>query len=352
MKEALIDFFSASRSSSLSQGDFSHPPSRPITLETIFRALDLVPTPILVGMDPASTDIRSNAAGRELFGGGDRNLSQSAAEADRPDFVVYHNGALVPAEDLPMQRASSTGMPVQAPECELRFNNGVVKYIRGKAVPVFGRDGAARGSIGVFMDVTEVRDAEKRHALMTEEVKHRAKNTLSLVLAIARLTLKPKLSPDDYDDFQNRLQVIGRSVDISADENDETRNIKDYITGHIQEQIGNSIDRVQVSGPEMLMPLRSLTSVGMAIHELTTNACKYGALSVPTGSVSINWSTQQSNLLALEWIERDGPRVIPPTRKGFGSRLLSQVLGAPGGKPTQIIFGERGVECRLFVALD
>ncbi len=350
MQQALIDLFTAQRFHS--EGGVDRQSAKDITIETIFRALDLVPTPILVGMNPASTDIRSNAAGHALFGGGDRNLSQSAAEADRPDFQVYSNGRLVPPDELPMQRAGLTGLPTDSPECELRFDNGVVKYIRGKAVPVVDRNGTIRGSIGVFIDITESRETEKQLALMTQEVKHRAKNTLALVSSIARLTLKQKLDPKDYDEFEGRLQVMARSIDVSIADNGPPQSVKEVVCETVKRQLGRDMSRVKLTGPEMLVPLQTLTSLGMALHELTTNARKYGALSVAGGSVSISWSKLDGlEVLALHWVERGGPKVVRPSRKGFGSRLLSQVLGSPAGKKTEITFNEQGLECRLHVGL-
>jgi two-component sensor histidine kinase len=350
MQEALLDFFALDRLQESSHSRSASP--QQITIETIFRALDLVPTPILVGMDPASTNIRSNAAGHALFGGGDRNLSQSAAEADRPDFQVYSDGKLVPPNDLAMQRAGLTGQPTRAPECELRFDDGVIKYIRGKAAPVFGRDGTVRGTIGVFMDVTEARNTEKRLALMTEEVKHRARNTLALVLSIASLTLKPKLDTRDYEEFERRLQVIGQSIDVSM-ANNAPQTVKEVVSATLKRQIGREISRVTMAGPETQVPLQVLSSLSMAIHELTTNACKYGALSVAGGSVLIHWIKMEgTDVLALDWIERGGPKVVPPSQKGFGSRLLAEVLGSPGGKKAGLTFNEQGVECRLYVGLS
>ncbi len=350
MQEALIDFFAPDRARNAARPDRA--PAQQITIETIFRALDLVPTPILVGMNPASTDIRSNAAGHALFGGGDRNLSQSADEADRPDFQVYANGKLVPPDDLPMQRAALTGQPVHSHECELRFDSGVVKCIRGKAVPVFGRNGTVRGSIGVFMDITEARQTEKQLALLTEEVKHRAKNTLTLVLSIARLTLKPRLDAKDYDEFEERLQVIGGSLDVSKAANGPPKTVKEVVSATMRRQLGREVSRVQLAGPDVLVPLHALTSLGMAIHELTTNACKYGALSVAGGSVAVHWMPMDGlDILALHWVERGGPKVVPPTRKGFGSRLLAQVLGSPAGKKAEMTFDEQGLECRLYLGL-
>lgn len=349
MQEALIDFCAAKVGSIASTADISGGYQ---VIETIFRALDLVPTPILVGMNPASTDIRSNLAGLAVFGASNSNLSQTAAPVDRPNFQVYCNDLLVAPDDLPMQRAGLSGLPVESPECELRFDDGSVKCIRGRAVPVFGRDGSVCGTIGVFLDVTEQRETERRVALLQEEVKHRAKNTLSLVLSVARLTLKPKLEASDYDSFEARLQVIGRSVDVFMTNDGPPQTVMEVVRQTVEKQIGTGRSRVSIVGPDVSVPLQSLASLGMALHELTTNACKYGALSVATGSVDIVWkSIDELNVLAIDWVERGGPKVVPPLKRGFGSRLLDRVLGSPAGKRTEVTYNELGVECRLYVGL-
>jgi two-component sensor histidine kinase len=350
MKQALIDFFSDEKNSNVTPLDSSAFDHKTISIETIFRALDLVPSPILVGMDPDSTDIRSNKAGYDLFGIGNKNLSQSAPETERPNFVVFSDGRLVDPNDLPMQQAGRTAEPVLAPECELQFDDGTVKFIRGRAVPIFGRDGLVRGTIGVFIDVTETREAEKRHALITDEAKHRAKNTLAVVQAVAQMTLKEKLSPKDYDDFCGGINIIGASLEVFTATDKPTNAISELIKSSI---ISNYNSRVVLSGPDIQLPLPALTSLGMAIHELTTNACKYGALSTSTGSITIRWAKLDDlDVLSVDWIERGGPPVVPPAHKGFGSRLLSNILGSPAGKKTKITYSQDGLECRLYVGLS
>jgi two-component sensor histidine kinase len=352
LREALVHFLWGGRFPDAVAGLPDHFQPEQLSVETIFRALDLVPSPILVGMNPAATDIRTNAAGHALFGGADRNLSQSAVASERPDFAVYSDGKQVPPNELPMQRAALTGLPVHDHECELRFDDGTIKYINGKAVPVFGADGSVRGSIGVFFDITEKRDAARRDALALEEAKHRAKNFLSMVLAIGNLTLRSKLDRQVFKEFEQRLLVLGRSIDISASANGPLLTVADIISTTVANQPGTDMARIHLDGPVILTPERAVSSLGMAIHELVTNACKYGALSAGSGSVSITWAKiDGSNILAIDWSERGGPKVIPPSRKGFGSRLLTQVLGTPGGYRTKLTFNELGLECRLYLDL-
>ena len=156
-------------------------------MDAIFRSLDLVPTPILIGMNPKVRTFDPMPLGEHFLGKVNHNLSQSAPVLERPNFHVFSDGREVAPDDLPMQLAGRSGQAVEATECELRFDDGVVKFIRGRAVPVFARDGAVRGTIGVFLDVTSVREKEQQHLLQLEEVKHRAKNSLALVQAVASL---------------------------------------------------------------------------------------------------------------------------------------------------------------------
>lgn len=352
MQEALVKFLASPRYAGNAIELSAERVPRTATIDMVFRALDLVPTPILIGMNPEATDIRSNAAGQILFGGGDRNLSLSAAEPERPDFQVYSKGQVVPPSELPMQCAAATGKPVEGTECELRFKDGTIKVIQGKAVPVFGDDGFVRGAIGVFLDVTAARESERRQALMIEEVKHRAKNSLSIVQAVAQLTLKPKLDASSYKDFEDRLQVLARSVDVFAANDAPVQTVRDIVALKLARHAGPKLAQIELSGPDVVLPLGAHTPLSMAIHELATNAYKYGALSVPGGSISVNWTILEGlNVLAIDWVERGGPKVEQISHKGFGSRLLTEVLGSPSGKKTEIIFDERGLECRLFAAL-
>ena len=349
MKQALIDLFAEGEPNRFGSDDARFRQHE--TLDSIFRALDLVPTPILVGMNPQSTDIRSNAAGRALFGTSNENLSQSAPEEERPNFRVYSDGREVPPDRLPMQLAGQSGKPVEGTECELRFDDGTIKFIRGRAVPVLGKDGDVRGTIGVFLDVTAVRQNEQQHLLELEEIKHRAKNAIAVVLSVAQATLKSKLERELYEEFEGRLQTVARTVDVfNLDGAPET--IREILISTLERRAGRAIGQISMNGPELPVPMKMQTPLGMALHELATNACKYGALSLPDGHVLIRWQrSNQGNMAVLDWIERGGPLVVQPTRRGFGSKLLSQILGSPCGKTTQLIYDERGLECRLFISL-
>ncbi len=302
-------------------------------------------------MNPESSDIRSNAAGKMLFGENNRNLSQSAVEAERPDFRVFSGDREVPSGHLPMQMAGRTGRPMEASECELRFDDGAIKFIRGRAVPVFAKDGTIRGTIGVFLDVTEIRQREQQHLLELDEVKHRANNTLALVMSVANLTLKPKLEAGVWEEFASRLKIVSRTMDV-VQHDGSARTIQDVIQAALERQSGRITRQVLLNGPHVVLPTAAHTALGMAIHELSTNACKYGALSTPTGVVALKWSTfHEGQIAELTWIERGGPPVRPPARKGFGTKLLTQVLGAPLGRTSQLVYAPSGVECRLYVDL-
>lgn len=325
---------------------------RELSFDEIFAILDLVPTPILVALDPLCNDIRSNTAGRALFvSNPSQNLSQSAPEAERPDFLVYSDEEIVPFHKLPMQQSALTAQPVYGSECELRFNSGLVKYISGNALPLFDSDGVVRGSIGVFLDVTDRKRLEQQNKLMAAEIKHRAKNSLMVVDAVAAQTIKPLLPKTDYEKFQGRLQSLGRALDISLPDQ-ASAEIAAVVETSLARQLGDDSSRVMRSGPDLVLPPESVIALSMSLHELITNACKYGALSVLEGYVTVTWerASEDSADVKVTWVERGGPPVTPPSRRGFGSKLL----GLLGSTPRQRVitsYDPDGFVCHLFASL-
>jgi two-component sensor histidine kinase len=112
-------------------------------------------------------------------------------------------------------------------------------------------------------------------------------------------------------------------------------------------------ERFEIEGCAVLLPQKAVVSFSLAIHELATNAAKYGALSVPQGKVSISWSFEDHVArLRFKWVERDGPTVQPPTRKGFGSRLVERLLAAELNGRSTISYNPAGVICEIEAILD
>lgn len=176
------------------------------------------------------------------------------------------------------------------------------------------------------------RRADDFQAVINGEIAHRLRNTLAMVQAVARMTLRDALSKDEANRFYERLQSLGRAHDLLHGDDQRAAHLGDLI-GNI---LGDAsvIDRCRLSGPVIRLGSRAAMSMALLIHEMTTNACKHGALSVPEGEVAISWEIDDHgpiHELVLHWTEHHGPATTPPIRGGFGSRLISFGLIGTGG---------------------
>src|SRR5262245_54708669 len=181
----------------------------------------------------------------------------------------------------------------------------------------------------MLVDITDRKRAEEQKTLLMRELHHRVKNTLAMVQAVAGSTAR---AVDNIEDFKTalfgRIQSLAKTHLLLADD-DRALRFEDILRSGLDAFDDGSHDRIVLSGPDVALNSQVAVSLGMAIHELTANAAKYGALSVYGGKVEVTWSltiNAARRILTFDWIERGGPAVTPPKREGFGSRLLAFVL--------------------------
>lgn len=166
-----------------------------------------------------------------------------------------------------------------------------------------------------------------RRTLAAKEVSHRSKNLLNLVQSIARRTIK--YDPEGTAQFSDRLRSLARTQDLLVDYNWRSVPMEQLVRlelEHFSDLLG---DRIEAGGPSLLISPRAAQAIGMALHELGTNAAKYGALSNSTGRILLNWtveSTASSDQFKLSWVERGGPSVAKPMRQGFGSLVVVEAM--------------------------
>ncbi|TJZ89950.1 PAS domain S-box protein [Paracoccus gahaiensis] len=178
-------------------------------------------------------------------------------------------------------------------------------------------------------DVTERVEAEQHQRLLMNELKHRVKNTLSVVNAIAARTLRGAISVEEaHSSLSARIIALSRAQDILTQQGGNAANICDVVTAATGLH-DDSSGRFQVNGPRLDLNSRAALSFSLALHELATNAIKYGALSTDAGRVRINWSVESRegvSLLHFSWEETGGPTVSLPLRRGFGSTLIEDAV--------------------------
>ena len=184
---------------------------------------------------------------------------------------------------------------------------------------------------------------------MTNELNHRVKNTLATVQAIASRTLRGA-DPAIWRSLEERLVALAAAHDVLTRESWTGADLDDVVAAALAPCGGNQAAIFRVSGPLLRLSPRATLALMMGLHELLTNALKYGALSVASGNVEIRWEVAKGAepLLRLIWTERGGPLVAPPTRRGFGTQLIERSVAQDLGGIARIDFGyPEGVTCRI-----
>lgn len=203
----------------------------------------------------------------------------------------------------------------------------------------------------VLTDITDRKDIEATQELLNNELGHRLKNSLAMVQAIASQTLRPVEDRTYVEAFQKRLHTLSSAHDILFRKNWHSASIDAVVTSVI-EKLGMS-DRVDQRGAEIDMGPKGTLSTSLILHELSTNAAKYGALSNNTGRVKIDWDvhgTGDDAMFRLTWREVDGPAVTPPVAQGFGSKLIRMGLTGSGG--VTVSYDPSGFSAEMTVPLS
>jgi PAS domain S-box-containing protein len=215
-------------------------------------------------------------------------------------------------------------------------------------MPMFNAAGDVEAIAGTTRDITDIKRAENHLQLLVNELNHRVKNTLATIQSIASQTFRGEAAtPEARAAFEGRLIALSDVHTVLTRTNWEGANIGEIAARALAPFVdGNAPDRLTIAGPEQLLRPQLSLATAMALHELASNAVKYGAWSVSQGSVDIGW-LRIGNRLRLDWRERHGPAVVPPTRRGFGTRLLQQGLARDLNGEVTLDFSEGGLVCTI-----
>ncbi|MGJ8571405.1 MAG: sensor histidine kinase [Hoeflea sp.] len=232
-------------------------------------------------------------------------------------------------------------------EYRLRRADGAYRWAIDAAAPRFGPDGEFLGYIGSVIDIDERKEAEERQELLVQELHHRVKNNLATVQSIVNFTLKTSETVEAFNEgISNRISALARSHSMLTSKPDQTSDLKTILMTELVPYDDGR--RIRLEGPELGVPGDVAMAIAMAVHELTTNAAKYGALSSRDGHVEISWAVEHGadseHSFSMNWLERNGPSVTEPTKRGFGSILLERVLGRQLGGSVQIAYPPTGVQ--------
>lgn len=238
-------------------------------------------------------------------------------------------------------------------DAEIRVAGDQRIWIDFQIAPVFDVHGKVTELIPSGVDITERKHSEAQRELLVNELSHRVKNTLATIQSIAGQTVRNSDTMAGFQSaFNARLRSIAASHDLLVASEHKNAPMKDLIKRQVLPYATHE-DCLVLKGGNMLLPGDSAYSLGLVLHELAANASKYGAFSSASGVVTVAWHILQDaseKSLNLTWVERGGPKVTPPERQGFGTRLIERSLASDNGNAT-IDYDPQGLTVHLQVAL-
>jgi len=230
-------------------------------------------------------------------------------------------------------------------EHRILWRDGTVTWVLTRGRAVYEGRRAVRVA-GVSLDITAQKHAEAHQRLLFDELNHRVKNTLATVQSIAMQAHRDAtLSAPDGEAFVQRIHALSRAHDLLTE--------GAWLGASLGEVVERTMavadakaQRVAMAGPAVRLNPNAAVTLNMAFHELATNAIKYGALSTSDGGVEVTWTVEDDGVV-IEWREFAGPVVSPPSRRGFGSRLIEQALPREMSGEARLVFDAAGLRCHM-----
>jgi len=243
--------------------------------------------------------------------------------------LFWPDGTPMRHDECPMALALKQDKPIRGMEAIAERPDGTRVPFIPYPTPLHDESGKLTGAINMLVDISERKRAEEQQQLLVRELHHRVKNTLATVQAIMGSTAR---SSDTIEDFKEaligRIGSLAKTHRLLTDESGVV-SFGDMLHNELDAFDDGSDGRITLAGPEVALSAQLAVTLGMAVHELATNAAKFGSLSVYGGKIDVTWSLTieaTRRVLTFDWTERGGPRVAEPRRQGFGSRLLDFVL--------------------------
>ena len=212
--------------------------------------------------------------------------------------------------------------------------------------PIKNAQGVIVGASKIARDITERNRSENQIDILAREAEHRAKNVLASVQAIVHLS-----QSDTSDGLKNaiegRIQALANVHSLFVQSSWVGAELRSLVTQELSPYCQNGEGRVRIDGPNLLLERDAAQTIAVTLHELATNAAKYGALSVPTGRVQVEWSRANDRQLLLRWTETGGPLVKPPARQGFGTRVMESMVRGQQRGDLRFDWRAEGLVCEV-----
>ena len=277
----------------------------------------------------------------------------------RDELIGLHFGHATDPEilagDLDLFRRQVAGeLDTYTTDSKFRRKNGSRGWARVTSTAVRDAAGAFLYAVRVVEDITERRQSDRRQKLLIDELNHRVKNTLATVQSLAWQAARPGVSPQMAQArFQERLLALSRTHNLLNETHWEGASLRTILETELQ-PYATVASRIRIDGPELHLPPRQAVVLGMAFHELTTNAVKHGALCVPSGQVQVDWKVDgqgEGAVLTIDWCELGGPVLEAQPSPGFGSRLLRQTITRELAGDLDLRYQREGLCCAIAVPI-
>jgi PAS domain S-box-containing protein len=286
------------------------------------------------------------------------SISNPLLGRDAKDILGRTDEDVLPAESLPAIKALKAAVLTAGTvkDQEVRIHDGSrVRWLDLHVEPLRDPAGDIVGLSCVAVDVTERKEGEAHLRLLMRELTHRSKNLLAVIQAMARQTARHAGSIEGFlDQFSARLQALARSHDLLVQEEWHGVSLGELVRSQLAPYFDRDSAQISMNGPRVMLRPEAAQSLGLALHEMGVNAVQYGALSAPSGRVSIAWTWQpQREPPAVEilWTESGGPAVGAPAERGFGSLVVERNLARALDADVDLSFGSDGVNCRITIPM-
>lgn len=261
------------------------------------------------------------------------------------------DGTFLPHDECPMAVALRENRSVRGEEAIAERPDGTRVPFVPYPTPLHDSDGKLVGAINMLIDITERKHAESRQKVLIDELNHRVKNTLATVQSLAGQTARGVENVQDFvRRFEIRLLALARAHDLLTSQHWEGTPLALLAREVMAPAKEDAAGRMQIEGPSVDLHPRIALSLTMVLNELLTNAVKYGSLSSATGTLSLTWSLRpdaERTFIDFDWKERGGPSVAPPSRRGFGTRLMERCIERDLAGEFDLVFDPQGVCCRM-----
>ena len=265
-------------------------------------------------------------------------------------YRMFHpDGSLLPHHQCPMADVLRTGISVRQQEVPIERPDGSrgIALVDIEAVKDSG--GNVVAAVNCFQDITERKRSEAQIVNLAREAEHRTKNILSTVLATVRLS-QSDTSDNLKQLIEGRIGALAKVHTLFVESRWAGAELHRLASQEILAYSGENETRVRIEGPAVMLEPSMAKAAAISLHELATNAAKYGSLSAAGGHVEISWSLTADGRLSLRWIESGGPASTPPTHRGFGTRIMENMIGQLKGE-VRFDWRDQGLICEISLPL-